>query len=139
MATSDNVVRAGLTPKLRDVPTLTSMLTYTWDGPDAQRMEPKSFASTQHTKLYDPPIDEFSVALVDTKSAGEERHPPIDGPSIIIVTSLDGNGTIEADGKSLSLHRPGQVFFVGANTEVIFKGKLIAYRAHVLASPSGRL
>ncbi|KAF5193483.1 Mannose-6-phosphate isomerase [Thalictrum thalictroides] len=28
MATSDNVVRAGLTPKLRDVPTLCSMLTY---------------------------------------------------------------------------------------------------------------
>ncbi|GAA5900876.1 hypothetical protein JCM8208_004634 [Rhodotorula glutinis] len=27
MATSDNVVRAGLTPKLRDVPTLTSTLT----------------------------------------------------------------------------------------------------------------
>lgn len=28
MATSDNVVRAGLTPKLKDVPTLVSMLTY---------------------------------------------------------------------------------------------------------------
>lgn len=28
MATSDNVVRAGLTPKLRDVQTLCSMLTY---------------------------------------------------------------------------------------------------------------
>lgn len=30
MACSDNVVRAGLTPKLRDVPTLCSMLTYTY-------------------------------------------------------------------------------------------------------------
>jgi mannose-6-phosphate isomerase len=28
MATSDNVVRAGLTPKLRDIQTLCSMLTY---------------------------------------------------------------------------------------------------------------
>ena len=32
MAASDNVVRAGLTPKFKDVETLTSMLTYT-DGP----------------------------------------------------------------------------------------------------------
>ena len=30
MACSDNVVRAGLTPKLRDVPTLCSMLAYTY-------------------------------------------------------------------------------------------------------------
>ena len=28
MATSDNVVRAGLTPKLKDIDTLLSMLTY---------------------------------------------------------------------------------------------------------------
>lgn len=33
MACSDNVVRAGLTPKLKDVPTLVSMLTYSWVAP----------------------------------------------------------------------------------------------------------
>ena len=39
MATSDNVVRAGLTPKLRDVPTLTAMLTYAQGAPAVMRGE----------------------------------------------------------------------------------------------------
>merc|ERR1712038_333673 len=33
MACSDNVVRAGLTPKFKDVPNLVSMLTYSMGGP----------------------------------------------------------------------------------------------------------
>jgi len=62
MATSDNVVRAGLTPKLRDVPTLISMLTYTSAPPHAQLLRPEPFdGSGGKTMLYDPPIEEFSV------------------------------------------------------------------------------
>ena len=37
MATSDNVVRAGLTPKLRDVETLCGMLTYAQERPPVLR------------------------------------------------------------------------------------------------------
>ena len=122
MATSDNVVRAGLTPKLRDVPTLTSMLTYTYGPSDSQLMAPKPFRSpSKYTTEYNPPIEEFSVLLVD-------------GPSIVIVTELPERGAQLSYGKSgekIELTHQGQTLFVGAGTEIQFHGKLVAYRAYV--------
>ena len=40
MASSDNVVRAGFTPKFKDVSTLTSMLTYNYAPISEQKMDP---------------------------------------------------------------------------------------------------
>lgn len=138
MATSDNVVRAGLTPKLRDVPTLTSMLTYTYGPSDSQLMAPKPFRSpSKYTTEYNPPIEEFSVLLVDTTQAGQneaEVHAPVDGPSIVIVTELPERGAQLSYGKSgekIELTHQGQTLFVGAGTEIQFHGKLVAYRAYV--------
>lgn len=134
MATSDNVVRAGLTPKLRDVPTLTSMLTYTYGPSDSQLMKPKPFRSpSKHTTEYNPPIEEFSVLLVDTREAGEEQHSAVDGPSILIVTELSGEGKLSySNGQGqLRVTRAGQTFFIGAGTDLSFEGKMVAYRAYV--------
>lgn len=134
MATSDNVVRAGLTPKLRDVPTLTSMLTYTYGSSESQLMKPKPFRSpSKCTTEYNPPIEEFSVLLIDTKAAGKEEHPAVDGPSILIVTELSGEGKLaysKGQGQ-LDINRAGQTFFVGAGTDLQFEGKMVAYRAYV--------
>ncbi|CAD6579816.1 MAG: Mannose-6-phosphate isomerase [Cyphobasidiales sp. Tagirdzhanova-0007] len=128
----DNVVRAGLTPKLRDVPTLTSMLTYTYGPSDSQLMVPKPFRTpSKHTKEYNPPIDEFSVLLIDTISSGSELHPALDGPSIVIVTELNGTGEFKHDGGVIAVKREGQTFFVAAGTQLEFRGKMIAYRAYV--------
>lgn len=136
MATSDNVVRAGLTPKLRDVPTLTTMLTYTASPPSDQILPPVGFRSTKHTTLYDPPIEEFSVLLTNLKSDEEEKFEAIDGPSILIFTELDKEVAVSCDGKDIIVNRAGQVFFVGAGVEVSLKaqgGKMTAYRAFVEA------
>ncbi|KAL0332474.1 UNVERIFIED_CONTAM: Mannose-6-phosphate isomerase 2 [Sesamum calycinum] len=57
MATSDNVVRAGLTPKNRDVQTLCSMLTYKQGFPEILPGVP----SNPYTVKYLPPFDEFEV------------------------------------------------------------------------------
>ncbi|GJN90288.1 hypothetical protein Rhopal_003296-T1 [Rhodotorula paludigena] len=139
MATSDNVVRAGLTPKLRDVPTLTSMLTYTSSPPSEQIMEAVGFRTTKHTTLYDPPIDEFSVLLTDLEDGETEVYPPIDGPSILIFTQLDGGKETArlkwAQGDE-AIQREGQVWFVGAGEEVTVEakgGRVVAYRAFVEA------
>lgn len=136
MATSDNVVRAGLTPKLRDVPTLTSMLTYTYGPADSQLMEPKPFrAPSQHTTEYNPPIEEFSVLLIDTLSSGQESHPALEGPSILIVTELKEGEQAELvfgeKGEKVQVKSKGQTFFVAQGTKLEFKGKMIAYRAFV--------
>lgn len=123
MATSDNVVRAGLTPKLRDVPTLTSMLTYKWGPADSQIMPPVKYRSTKATTVYDPPIEEFSVLMTLLKAGGDELHEPIDGPSILIVT--EGGGRLawtEKDGskQEAALEKPGIVFFAGAGVPLEF-------------------
>ena len=38
MAASDNVVRAGFTPKFKDVDNLVEMLTYSYESVDKQKM-----------------------------------------------------------------------------------------------------
>ncbi|GAA6050684.1 hypothetical protein JCM3770_000891 [Rhodotorula araucariae] len=139
MATSDNVVRAGLTPKLRDVPTLTSMLTYTSSPPSEQIMTPVGFRSTKHTTLYDPPIDEFSVLLTTLNDGESETFDPIAGPSILIFSQLDGGkGTAQLrwSAGAEAIQREGQVWFVGAGEEVTVEatgGRVVAYRAFVEA------
>lgn len=111
MASSDNVVRAGLTPKLRDVPTLTSMLTYTYGPSASQLMKPELFKDCKYTTLYDPPIEEFSVLLTKITSGQEEIHAAINGPSILIAT--DGRGSIGVlNHASIDVQSLGQCFFV---------------------------
>ncbi|KAH9457629.1 hypothetical protein Pst134EB_009945 [Puccinia striiformis f. sp. tritici] len=89
MASSDNVVRAGLTPKLRD--------------------------------LYDPPIEEFSVLLTKLSPGEQDQHPPINGPSILIVTQ--GSGTISTGGQEIAPKHEGQVYFIAAGTPVQISAK----------------
>lgn len=132
----DNVVRAGLTPKLRDVPTLLSMLTYTYQPASQQLMPPRPFRSTKHTTLYDPPIEEFSVLLTHLKPGEDETHEAIDGPSIFIVTQA-GKGTIKwGDAGVHEFKKDGEVFFVGAGQEIKFiatDSEVVIYRAFVEA------
>ena len=61
MANSDNVVRAGLTPKFKDVKTLCSMLNY-----DGSPPESKIFESTIHGNVvnYKPSIHDFAVSRI---------------------------------------------------------------------------
>ena len=61
MACSDNVVRAGLTPKFKDVGTLCDMLDYR-----PRKSEDTKFAcvpkpNDQFVHTYNPPVNEFAV------------------------------------------------------------------------------
>jgi len=62
MACSDNVVRAGLTPKYIDVQTLCDMLNF-----NGAPSESKLFYGVQensYTKLFRPPVPDFAVAHI---------------------------------------------------------------------------
>jgi mannose-6-phosphate isomerase len=129
MASSDNVVRAGFTPKFKDVSTLTSMLTYSYAPIDEQKMQPTDYPyvtlnvpgwrSGSTCLLYDPPIEEFSVIKTDLKAPGAKAtFEPISGPSIIICTS--GHGSIRVSNQTKQV-KPGHVFFVGASAECIME------------------
>ncbi|RCH82616.1 Mannose-6-phosphate isomerase [Rhizopus azygosporus] len=117
MATSDNVVRAGLTPKFKDVDVLVEMLTYRYGSAESQKMTPIKFG--EHSLLYDPPIEEFSVVWTNMESNQTEKHKPIDGPSILIVTRGNGKltGNLLKTEQTYDLQE-GYVYFVGANTPI---------------------
>jgi mannose-6-phosphate isomerase len=160
MAASDNVVRAGLTPKARDVQVLVDMLTYDDTPSDAKRMKPtaftpdpdsasaKKYANGSDTNVpsfeYNPPIDEFSVVRTCLEQGEAETHRAIDGPSLLIVTqgqgALTGHGSsAERQDRRLDIQKAGQVFFIGAGSKVTLENRsgdgqaLITYRAFVEA------
>jgi len=96
MANSDNVVRAGLTPKLIDVPTLVSMLDYTCGEAESRKFSP-STESTDTCQEFDPPVPDFSVARYEVPGdANNYSLNKRDSASIILVT--------EGSGKYLASH-----------------------------------
>ncbi|KAJ7594993.1 mannose-6-phosphate isomerase [Mycena floridula] len=132
MANSDNVIRAGLTPKLRDIPNLIDGLTYIAAQGSKHRVTPTPFGSSGFSTLYDPPIPEFSVVQVRLEAGAKETHPGVKGPSLLIVT--DGAGILGWSSGSLEIGL-GDVLFVGADSEVDFisEAGLTLYRAFVEA------
>ncbi|KAI0390547.1 mannose-6-phosphate isomerase [Xylariaceae sp. FL0594] len=131
MAASDNVVRAGFTPKFKDVQTLVDMLTYSYAPIEEQKMVPReypyavlnrnAYSSGSEATLYDPPIDEFSVVRCVLKGNGSKvTFDPIDGPSIVICTS--GKGKITVGPKTEEV-KEGYVFFVGATAELVMESE----------------
>lgn len=62
MACSDNVVRAGLTPKFIDVPTLIEMLIYESQAVDNIIFNP--ITEDAFTKIWRPPVKDFAVAEI---------------------------------------------------------------------------
>lgn len=141
MASSDNVVRAGFTPKFKDVDTLTTMLTYNFAPSDEQKLEPVDWPhakfnadagkSGSECKLYDPPIEEFCVLRTVLGSDGSKiTFDPVEGPSIIICTQ--GKGKISVGPKKEEI-KTGWVYFVGATAEVVLESvgseEMVSFRA----------
>ncbi|KAI0399619.1 mannose-6-phosphate isomerase [Xylaria palmicola] len=131
MAASDNVVRAGFTPKFKDVQNLVDMLTYDYAPIEEQKMSPTeypyavlnraAYSSGSEAMLYDPPIDEFSVIRAVLKGNGSKvTFDPIDGPSVIICTG--GQGKISVGSKTEEI-KEGYVFFVGATAELVMESE----------------
>lgn len=131
MASSDNVVRAGFTPKFQDIPTLTTMLTYSYAPISEQKMSPAdypyvtlnstAYSSSSSSILYDPPIEEFSVVRTELKKKGAKAtFEAIQGPSIFICTS--GEGKISVGPKTEEI-KEGYVFFVGATAECVLESE----------------
>jgi len=131
MANSDNVIRAGLTPKPRDVPNLVSVLTYEASDWDKHVVKPVDISP--HTRKYGSPIPDFTVLQVNTPKGATETHEAIGGPSIAITT--EGFGRVSWSGGVLDL-KAGSVVFIGAETKIdITAGdsNLLVYRAYATA------
>jgi len=122
MASSDNVIRAGLTPKFRDTAVLCDSLTYNTGLPEVLN----GTAIHDHVKVFRPPFEEFEIQLVEIP-AGETVGVPVNpGPILLLVQGGKGSA-VAAGGPSkgpevkaeLDLHR-GNVVFVPASTQLTY-------------------
>ncbi|XP_047340215.1 mannose-6-phosphate isomerase 2-like [Impatiens glandulifera] len=130
MATSDNVVRAGLTPKTRDIQVLCSMLTYNQGFPKIL----EGIEVNPYTKKYLPPFDEFEVDHCTLPIETSMVFPIVDGPSIFVVTEGEG---MFCGASFEEMVMEGDVLFAGAGTEVSIATKsshINLYRAGVSSS-----
>lgn len=127
MATSDNVVRAGLTPKFKDVDTLVHMLTYKAGLPKIYRGDALAGEAKQRCICYAPPVSEFMVEKFEL-SPGESVVVDNFTASIFLSTEGKGKVTINVShafeqGASYFAH-PGSSFCVSNESEaslVFFK------------------
>jgi mannose-6-phosphate isomerase len=109
MAASDNVVRAGLTPKFKDVEVLLDMLTYRTDALDGVSYKNDADNSVQR---YVPPewCEEFSLTAVRLGSSRKEaRLPALPSASMGVVVS----GSVVIAGEKME---KGQTFMIPASS-----------------------
>ncbi|KAI9085613.1 hypothetical protein K1719_032456 [Acacia pycnantha] len=127
MATSDNVVRAGLTPKSIDVKTLCSMLTYKQGSPEILHGVPIN----PYVTRYIPPFDEFEVDCCILPQGETVTFPAVPGPSIFLVVT--GEGLMSAGSLEGLVATEGNVLFAAANTKIRITSasKLHLYRTGV--------
>jgi mannose-6-phosphate isomerase len=101
MACSDNVVRAGLTPKFRDVDVLCEMLTYETGAPRVLRGGVPIAGGDACSSVYavpaDSDVDEFEVTRTqvgggDAGAAQQCDLPAVRGAAILLVVA--GAGTV---------------------------------------------
>lgn len=129
MACSDNVVRAGLTPKFKDVKTLCNMLTYNSRAPKEQHCQP--MVVDKFTKSYIVPVPEY---VVDAIEIGQEHISATfqyqldakESGSVVVV--IRGEAKVQ-DQKIFT----GYVGFIPAQTKLIIsdvKSPLLIYRAY---------
>jgi len=119
MANSDNVVRAGFTPKFKDVDTLIEMLDYKPQTVEETKFKPTSCSDDPHVSIYNPPIDDFSVKKIQIPAGNTFEYDvqSVKGPSILLTLSGHADVQYESEAGCLATSR-GSVFFVGNGEKV---------------------
>ncbi|MET8622341.1 mannose-6-phosphate isomerase, class I [Kitasatospora sp. NPDC004669] len=126
-ANSDNVLRAGLTPKHIDVPELLKVVVFESDS--ARVVHPVPVEGTPGEQLYPVPIDEFRLSRFELDGVGRE----IDGRTPQILLCTEGAVRLTAaDGTALDLARGQSAFLpaTGAPTRLSGTGSTL-FRATV--------
>jgi len=125
MARSDNVVRAGLTPKEIDSETLIEMLTYKMEQPHIHRGDQIYKTDPCAISSYVVPVDDFYLTKCTLLQQTCIRREPLSGPRILLF--LSGKGSLQYDTTGIHytagtvvLVYPGGGFDVNAFEETQF-------------------
>jgi len=109
MANSDNVVRAGLTNKYKDVETLLKMLNFRSASPEL--FAPVPSGDRAHSWRYPAPASEFHVELL---SSGATAQWTLDQKTGSVIFCFEGKGKMEAAGEPMMLSS-GEAIFIPAD------------------------
>lgn len=126
MASSDNVVRAGLTSKHVDVPELLEIASFTPIPPPMWEPVPTGMGELH----YQPPVTEFGLTVLrpyDVPLAG-----PASGPRIVL--GLEGELTVSTRGQAQQVARGQAVFVEDADGPLRVSGQGAAVVASVPGS-----
>ncbi|OEJ32235.1 mannose-6-phosphate isomerase, class I [Streptomyces subrutilus] len=119
LANSDNVLRAGLTPKHVDVPELLKIVKFESGDPHVLRPEGDG------EEVYEAPIDEFRLSRFLLAPGAASRVLPADAPQILLCTA----GSPRASELPLA---PGESVFVPAGEKAELSGTGTVFRATVV-------
>lgn len=119
LANSDNVLRAGLTPKHVDVPELLKIVKFESGDPNVQRPEGNG------EEVYETPIDEFRLSRFLLAPGAASRVLPEATPQILLCTA----GSPRVGELSLA---PGESVFVPAGEKAELSGSGTVFRATVV-------
>jgi mannose-6-phosphate isomerase len=124
MASSDNVLRAGLTTKHMDVPELLATIAYVTGPPTLVEAE----AVAERTRAFPVPVDDFLLSVTD---APDDVPTTVPGRGPRILLCLDGPATVEAGGATVQLARGESVFVPAADGPVTVAGPCRVIQADV--------
>ncbi|RXG73584.1 Mannose-6-phosphate isomerase [Armadillidium vulgare] len=133
MACSDNVVRAGLTPKYQDVDTLLAMLEYRMIAAESRKF--KGSKINQFTTLFNPPVPDFAVQKIEADNGADVTLTKEFSASILIVVKGVGLQLnifpVRSGNVSPNSVKRGSVLFIEAEQIVSFfvDDKFLAFRA----------
>src|SRR5262249_52478593 len=129
MASSDNVLRGGLTPKHVDVPELLAVLEFR-AGP-AELVPLETRGPETH---YVTPAPEFALSRI-ALSPTPAPIGPVRGPEIVVVT--EGHARVRRGGEALELASGASAFVPRAGGDYSLDGAGTAFRARVNDVASG--
>jgi len=127
MASSDNVLRCGLTPKHIDVREVLKITDFT------ALAQPRCSAGAEGCgPRFQTPVPDFAVDVIDIDADEGSRAIGGRGPHIVLCT--DGAVRVEADGASVEL-TPGHAAFVAAREHLFSVGGTGAVFTATVAKP----
>ncbi|BDA63669.1 mannose-6-phosphate isomerase, class I [Actinomyces capricornis] len=112
MASSDNVLRAGLTTKHIDVPEMLACVDYVAAPP----VRPAPEYLSRATRAYYAPVDDFELMVTTVVPADGALQIPGRGPRIVL--AVEGSTTLTSPRGSKRMAR-GSAVFVGADERVL--------------------